>query len=352
MRERSMSAEFEAALRELADEETPLTRDMLAMLSGPTRSECQALVDCLSGVSEERRREAVVRMVSHAEENFELDYADLFRCCLDDADPIVRRHAVEGLWEDEGTDLADPFLRMLSYDPDVEVRAAAATALGRFVFLAECEEVDQRCGAVVRDCLQRVIFDEEEEIEVTRHAVESIAYINDDEVRRIINWAYGHEDIRMRESAVFAMGRSAEPWWAETVLAELRDGPPSMRFEAARACGELGLEPAVGQLIELAAYPDGEVQEIALWALGQIGNKRARSALERYAGGDDEAVAAAARDALDELEFSSWSFDLMVHVLEGSDVGDGDTLGAGGVDEPDGDEPDSEEWPDDFLEIG
>lgn len=347
-----MSSEFDAALRELADDDRPLTCDMLANLSGPTRSECQALVDCLSGLSEERRREAVARMVSHAEEDFRLDYGDLFRCCLDDGDPKVRRYAVEGLWEDEGIDLVEPLQTMLSNDPDVEVRAAAATALGRFVFLAECEELDQRCGAMVRDSLQRVIFDEGEEIEVARRAIESIAYINDDEVRRIINWAYGHEDTRMRESAVFAMGRSAEPWWAETVLAELRDGSPSIRFEAARACGELGLEPAVGQLIELVAYPDREVQEIALWALGQIGNKRARAALERFAGGDDEAVAAAAREALGELEFSSWSFDLMVHVLEGSDVVDDDVPDDDGEDEPDGGESDSDEWPDDFLEIG
>ena len=115
---------------------------------------------------------------------------------------------------------------------------------------------------------------------------------------------------------------------------------------------DLGKMEILEQLIELVAYPDREVKEIALWALGQIGNKRARAALERFAGGDDEAVAAAAREALGELEFSSWSFDLMVHVLEGSDVVDDDVPDDDGEDEPDGGESDSDEWPDDFLEIG
>jgi HEAT repeat protein len=76
-----------------------------------------------------------------------------------------------------------------------------------------------------------------------------------------------------------------------------------MRFEGARACGEIVLEEAVGDLEELADDVDPEVQEAALWALGQIGGNRAQQVLERYCLSGDENTRQAAEAAMAELEF-------------------------------------------------
>jgi len=107
----------------------------------------------------------------------------------------------------------------------------------------------------------------------------------------------------MQISAVFAMGRSADTRWARQVRQELFSPNTALRYEAARACGELQLSEAVPELEELADDVDHEVQEAALWALGQVGGDKAREILEHYCLAENEATQTAAEAALDELEF-------------------------------------------------
>jgi HEAT repeat protein len=99
------------------------------------------------------------------------------------------------------------------------------------------------------------------------------------------------------------MGRSADTRWDQEVQRELFSTNPEMRYEAARACGELQLSEAVDMLEELADDADAEVQQAAIWALGQVGGERAREILERYCHGRDEALRSAAEAALEEFEF-------------------------------------------------
>jgi HEAT repeat protein len=99
------------------------------------------------------------------------------------------------------------------------------------------------------------------------------------------------------------MGRSADPYWRHLLLPELDSDRPEMRFEAARACGELELAHAVPQLGNMALNDsDLEVQQAAIWALGNIGGKEARRILESCYEGDDEVLSEAAADALDEID--------------------------------------------------
>src|SRR5258708_13371693 len=96
----------------------------------------------------------------------------------------------------------------------------------------------------------------------------------------------------MRASAIFAMGRSFDHKWEPTVLQELGSDEPQMRYEAARAVGELQLHEALPQLAEMIADDDREIMEMAIWALGEIGGDEARRLLEDVieradAAGDD-----------------------------------------------------------------
>jgi HEAT repeat protein len=352
-----MALDFETALQELAQEDTPLSSHSLAMLSATTRAETEAFCSWWQSISEQRQREIIARMVDLAEESFELDYMALFRHCLTSSDPVVRRYAIEGLWEDESANLVAPLTSMLARDPDVDVRAAAASSLGRFIFAAECEELDEQHETKIRNALEHVIADRKEDVAVVRRAVESIAFINDNRVRRIIDRAYEHDDERMRQSAVFAMGRSADVFWADTVLLELDNSSAAMRYEAVRACGELQLKRAVEPIIKLLQDPDREVQEMAVWSLGQIGGKRAKTILDALAASDDELLSSAAFDAIDELEFSVRPLDLIVHELDGTDSERGELLAEdeeGDEDESFEDEADStdeDEWADEFIDV-
>jgi HEAT repeat protein len=346
-----MPSEFEQALSEIANDAVPLSRPLLAQLSGPSRADADRFREFCASLDASRKRDLMARMVEYAEESFELDYVDLFRACLSDSDPQVRKRAIEGLWEDERADLVQKFLGLLTSDPAIEVRAAAAGSLGRFLFRCECEELDERHGRRIREQLEAVIEDTHEDIDVRRRAIESIAFINDDKVRAIIDRAYDHDDQRMRESAVFAMGRSADSFWNVTVMAELYSPLPAMRYEAIRAAGELGLRRAVNQLIRLSDDPDTEVQIMAIWALGQIGGKRAKAALERQVDSENDAVVEAAEEALSELELLSGSWDMMTHQFSDADMVEEDALDDDDDDLDDLDQEDEDGWADDYLDI-
>jgi HEAT repeat protein len=268
----------------------------------------------------------------------------------------VRRFAVEGLWEDERPGLLGRLLTMLETDPDAGVRAAVAMSLGRFVYLAAGDELDERRAGRLRAGLERIIEDSNEDLEAVRRAIESIAYINDQRVRAFIDRAYEHPDSRMRASAVFAMGRNADPVWTEAVLTELQEGPPALRYEAARASGEMQLRRAVGALIKITREPDVELQTMAIWALGQIGGERAERLLEHLAAGDDEVLRAAAGEALEEARFAARPMEIFVHDMDDVEFIEEQLSSDGmedeyGLDE-DADGADDDDWDDDYLDIG
>jgi HEAT repeat protein len=202
------------------------------------------------------------------------------------------------------------------------VRAAAAIALGRFVYMGELEELDGQKALLAKEALLQTIRQGNEDLEVQRRAIEAIAYSSDPDVTQIIENAYYDDDERMQTSAIFAMGRSADPAWQQQVMTELDNPNTEMRFEAARACGELEISEAVPKLINLIEEdPDLEVQQMAIWALGRIGGNLAREALEICLESEVETLAEAAEEAMDELNlFSGASFMLYDFDYEGDDL--------------------------------
>jgi len=306
-------SEFEELLKRIRDSQTSLSISSLYGLSDLTRAEAQLFQEVWSLIDARRRRWIIQSLVDIAEASFEVDFNPIFRLCLKDEDEVVRSRAIEGLWEDEDLTLAGLLVHFLRDDPAESVRVAAATSLGRFVLLGELEKIEAAPAMMVEDALLGAIYDPHEALEVRRRAVESIAYSGQAQVRDIIEMAYCDDEEKMRISAVFAMGRSADPIWHEMVIAELDNPNPEMRYEAARACGELEASAALSALIGLIeADPDPEVQEIAIWALGHIGGKEARRVLEACCESKDEALRQAAEEALNELDFLGGHLDLLL----------------------------------------
>lgn len=307
---------FQRFLEGLGASEASLSISNLYILSGISKREMEVFRGAWPRLPLERRRAILRALVEITEASFEPDFNGIFRFCLNDEDEEVRAQAVEGLWEDESISILRSLIGFLRGDPSFLVRGRAAAGLGRFVLLAELDELDSELGAEVRELLLRTINNPQEVLEVRRRAVEAISFSGEEGVRKVIEAAYQDEAPKMRASAVFAMGRSVDPYWRETLLRELENPDPEMRYEAARACGELELKEVVPILARLINDADREVQGAAVWALGQIGGRGARRVLRACCESDDEIVAEAAEEALSELEFSEGIFEIPIYEEE------------------------------------
>lgn len=291
---------FLETLKHLTSNEQ-LSMPKLYALSAPTRENMKAFAEVWPSIYVERRRHIIQDLVDIAEANFAVDFRRIFRYALDDPDPDVRAMAIDGLWEDEGHDLIERFCSILQHDLSAQVRACAAQALGKYVLQAELDELEQDRAEGIRLLLQDVFYDDSEDIQVRRRALESLAYYDHPDMREIIHTAYEETAHEMHVSAIFAMGRSCDPYWSEVILMELENPSPEIRFEAARAGGELRIKQAVPFLLDLLEDPDREVQEAAIWSLGQIGGNRAKQVLNILMQEGDPDLAEAAEDAMGEL---------------------------------------------------
>ena len=301
--------ELQRILDDISDEGRSLPPARLYMLSDLRREELTLFAERWPAISAARRRHIIGTLVEIAEANFTVDFNSIFRLGLADEDAQVRAHAVDGLWEDRSPDLVDTLLDLLSSDPSIIVRAAAAAGLGRFVLMAELEELEDELGHKIVQGLSNVIEDPNEALEPRRRAVEAISYSGQVDVPALIEEAYGHPAEKMRVSAVFSMGRSADRSWGSTVIRELGSPHAEMRFEAARSCGELQVREAVPDLTRMIADSDREVQQAAISALGKIGGQEARRALRICCESEDEVIAKAGGDALSELELTAGLFE-------------------------------------------
>ena len=300
----TLSNSLAKVLAQLGDESVPIRSLSLSYLSDLPRNETDSFRTAWTGFSAARRLELTNAMVEQAEANIHVNFHAVLRECLHDTDALVRQLAVEGLWEDERPSLVGPLVTLLQEDPAFEVRAAAATSIGRFVLKGALGEISELLASQVEQALRTTWFRPHEVVGVRRRALESLAYGDDAAVFELIDSAYYDEDELMRQSAVFAMGRTADRHWARFILDELASPDAAMRYEAAVAAGELSLKAAVKPLVRLLDDPDSHVREAAALALGKIGGRLARRALEFVAQGDDERLADAAKEALQELAFN------------------------------------------------
>ncbi|MBN1966872.1 MAG: HEAT repeat domain-containing protein [Anaerolineae bacterium] len=292
---------FGDALRELAAEQ-PITAAVTYGLSGLDRQQLAELQTHWNRLPVTRRRQLLEHLNLVSEANFELDYRDINHFALQDADPTVRRYAIEGLWEDESMTLLRKLVRIVRDDPSMEVRVAAMADLGRFILLGEYEEIPEAEARLAQDTVLAVLHSDED-IEIRRRALEAIANCGREGVHDMIAHFYAQEDLMLRVSAVFAMGRTCDERWAQDVLREMDSEELELRYEAARAAGQLEIKAAIPHLIRLIDETDDvEIIEMAIWALGEIGGEKAQQVLEQImrnaeAAGNDE-IAAAADDAL------------------------------------------------------
>ena len=307
-----MLSPIEEIIADLGNSEKSLLSSSLTDLSNLSSEGLSLLKQTWSAIEPERRQQIVSQLVELVEDNFELNFDSIFKICLTDQDAEVRSKAIEGLWENEEPSLINPLVDLLKRDSSEKVQAVAATALGRFVTLAEHQKLRSSYTPKIYQALLTTISDTRKPIEVKRRALEAVAPLGLPEVEQAIGEAYQSSDPKLRGSSIYAMGKNCNPSWLPILLKELDSHDAEIRYEAAGACGELGEEEAAPYLIELAADPNIEVQLASIRALGQIGGTEAKNFLEECLDDPSEAVQQAAEQALHELEEGADSFSFQV----------------------------------------
>ena len=263
--------------------EARTSKSLLFGLSGLSRSEGDQFEAVWQGLDPGYRRRVLRDLLAFAEANVEMDYRQVGLVGLIDVDPVVRETAVELLWEDESLEVMNQLVQLAAQDPAPSVRAAAATALGRFILLGELGDLPEEATVPAQDIAIRLLQDPNEPVEVKRRALEAIANCSHPIVPGAIESAYHSEGQLMRVSALYAIGRSCDERWEDIVLEALEVDDAEMRYEAARAAGELEIAEAVPLLGRLILDDDREILEVVIWSLGEIGGKEAVRILEALA---------------------------------------------------------------------
>jgi HEAT repeat protein len=323
--------EFTRVLARLRNAAQPFPPGDLYQFSDLAGPDLAALEAAWPEVALGRRRDLTDDLDEIGEADFELNFEAVFRLGLEDEDAAVRASAIHGLWEAEDPALIVPLVDFMQHDPAVEVRAAAASALGRYVYLGELDDLPRPQARRVEDTLLDVVRGQDE-VEVRRRALEAVAFSGREEIASLIETACASHDEKLRVSALFAMGRSADQRWAAHVQRELESETQEVRFEAVRAAGELELEQAVEALTELVDDTDAAVRNAAIWSLSQVGGAEAARVLQRLLDEADDDETDYLEEALENLAFADDVHSFTLLAL--GDDADGEQLD----DEPDDDD--------------
>lgn len=288
------------ALRQGDGDDGALSTTVYYGLSGLTAEQIRTLEPIWDSLDSSYRRHVIVELTETSETNYDLDYSMFGRLALRDSDGVNRAAAIELLWGDDSLEHMRELMQLAVEDDAAETRAAAASALGRFVLAGELGELPIEETNQAQDLAISIFHNPDEAVDVRRRALETLANSSNDNVAPAIHDAYHSDERSFQISAVFAMGRSCDEQWNETVIGLLNHRDAEMRYEAARAAGELEIEEAVPTLVELASGDDREIQDVAIWSLGEIGGNEALRALNRLTHEAEELKDEALLEAIEE----------------------------------------------------
>jgi HEAT repeat protein len=289
----------------LLDESKPFPARYLHLFSDLESADLKKLTKAWPQASPRRKHTLLEDLEDLAEVDTLTSFDDLARSLLADADPQVRTRAIRLLWECEDAKLIPVYLNILNNDEDVEVRAAAANALGQFVYMGELDKIPAELHHKIEDQLLEATTSAKETL-VRRRALESLGYSGREEVIPLIEAATRERDPDWMVSALFAMGRSCDNRWRKQVLSQLRSPGEDIRSEAIHAAGELELESARPVLLDIIEdEEDLEVRRELIWALSRIGGEGVHAKLEElHEIEEDDEEADFIEEALNTLSFS------------------------------------------------
>jgi len=295
-------APFQTVLEALLDDTRPFPARYLHRFSDIAPADLALLIKTWPQITSRRKQTLLEDLEELTESDTLTSFDDLARPLLGDNDPQVRIRAIRLLWENEDVKLAPVFLKIMDEDEDTDVRAAAANALGKFVYQGELEKIPAEMHHRIEDDLIKVATSTAKTL-VRRRALEALGYSGREEVIPLIENAYHDKDPDWVVSALFAMGHSCDERWKKQVLSKLHAPNEDIRSEAIHAAGELELSSARPILLDmLEDEEDLEMRRELIWALSKIGGEGVRDLLEEILAADaDEQEADFIEEAMDNL---------------------------------------------------
>jgi len=304
MNEQTIS--FQTVLDSLIASGKDFPRRYLQHFSDIGPLELKTVQDAWPRVNLDRKLSLLDGLLSMAEKDNLVDFEDFARAILDDPEADVRLKAIRLLDREacEDVKLVPVFVGLLKNDPDVNVRAEAANALNLFVDLGELEEIPDEVYSEAHDALLEVAKGAEE-TRVRRRALESLGWSSHSDVAELIEAAF-EGNIDWRQSALIAMGRSADDRWEDRVLRSLIDDNDKIRKAAVQSAGMLAFKSARVPLLRmLEEEENGEVMSAVIWSLSQIGGEDVQTYLETLLDQtEDDDLSAFIEEALDNLAFT------------------------------------------------
>ena len=318
-REKPSLIEVMAALGDGATSESfALAPTIVYGLSDLSPTDIQGLAPLWNELPGAYKARAMRQLLEASEADFELSFGEIARLSLEDQSSLARAAAVDLLWTEDSSHTLQLLMRRIRQDESAAVRAGALIALARFILLGEYEDIPAEDAQAARQLALDIYADEREPPQVRCRALEAIGNSSHPELEDLIREAYDMGSREMKRSAIVAMGRSCSRVWQEILLEELDGADEEIVFEAAQACGQIQLDASVGKLRGLCYSEDREIQVIAIWALGEIGGRRAFRALSDL---DEELDDAALQEALDDA-LDAAGFSLSMSSLDLAYAGD------------------------------
>lgn len=298
--------EFDQVIAALLDNSVPFPPALLNSLSGIHSTEYLELKQTWPLITVERRRALLEDMDQLADNDTLLDFDNVGRIALADPDPVVLINAISLLWQAEDKKLIPQFIAFMQTHAHEGVRAAAAGALAPYVYMGELEKLPVKVQQEMEEALLTANRTDRSLL-VRRRALEALGFSCREEVEDLISKACQSTDTLWLESALCAIGRSADNNWDKQVLSFLDHPAPEVQIAAIHAAGDLGISRARVPLLDLLAGEpdDAELRAELIWALSQIGGERVQETFEDLIDNtEDPDEIEILEDALDNLSFT------------------------------------------------
>ena len=233
-------------------------------------------------------------------------FDDIANLGLHDTDTEVIIKSITLCDECQNKFIAKSLLDLLNNNSDTSVKEAAINSLGSFIFLGELDKLPEDLYNDIQSTLIN-IFKTEDYHFLRQKSLEALGYSSRHEVKNMISDSYHTGDNAWIKSAITAMGKSADTRWEDILINHLSDPDYDIQLEAIKAVGELGINSASEDLIELLEASDEidlEFFAAILWSLSQIGGKNVHEIFQyllENAETDDEKIIV--EGALENLEF-------------------------------------------------
>ena len=265
---------FNRIIDSLLDDDAQFPIDFIMSLSDITPANHEILKRSWGQITPARKAFLMENIEVLHEAELTSNFEEIAALAIEDMNAIVRVSGLRLFYDYENSNYIRKFIELLETDADISVRSQAAITLGKYLYLAELDTIDERYRALIDEVLIKVLRSNENEL-VRQKALEAFGYSSRSEVKEFIHTAFNSGDYNWIASALVSMGRSADETYATQVLPMLLHPDIRIQREAVYAAGELELTAAKNLLLKLAMELESgeELWGETITALSKIGGE-------------------------------------------------------------------------------